>query len=48
MSKVDRTVKRIRALSDEDARAVERAAIVETTGDHAKDPSEEVTTDERA
>jgi hypothetical protein len=45
MAKVDKIVKMIQSVSDEDALEVERTALAETTGDHAKDPAEEVTDD---
>jgi hypothetical protein len=45
MSRLDKTVRLIQSVSDEDAREAERTALAETTGDHAKDPAEAVTDD---
>jgi hypothetical protein len=44
-SKPKDIVEELQYLSDEDARALERTVIVETTGDHALDPAEEVADD---
>lgn len=45
MATTEEIVDAIRSLSDEDARTMEKEALVESTGDHALDPAEVVTGD---